>query len=306
MRHFLSVANLSKNELNALIKDAMKIKKSPRKFSRTLEEKSILLIFETVSLRTKLSFEVAMTQLGGHAIFYDIAESTLGKKESIKEFAGSASRYVDGIAARVFDHNALEEMAKFSSVPVINAMTNYEHPCQILGDLLTIYERFGRFRGLKLAYFGDGFNNVTHSLLYGCSMTGIDITVACPKGKEFEPLGDVMKKSLQFASQSSVTITRDAKEAAEGADVIYTDSWMSYHVPKNKEENRMHIFHPYQVNFDIMKIAKKDAVFMHCLPAKRGHEVTDGVIDSKQSVIFDQAENRAHAQKALLLKMLKN
>jgi ornithine carbamoyltransferase len=303
MRNFLSIANLSSKELQLLIKKSIEIKKNPARFKNKFSQKTLLTIFEAPSLRTRLSFEVAATQMGGHAIYYTTGESTLGKKESMKEFAGSASRYADIIAARLFEHKDLEELAKYSSVPVINAMTNYEHPCQILGDLVTVQEKFKKLKGLKLAYFGDGFNNVTHSLLFGCALTGIDIAVACPKGKEFEPAQNVVKKAWMFAdkSGSNITVTQNIKEAAKGADVIYTDSWMSYRIPKSEEGKRVKTFRPYQVNKKIMRLAHRNAVFMHCLPARRSHEVTDEVIDSKQSIIFDQAENRLHAQKALIL-----
>jgi ornithine carbamoyltransferase len=301
----LSIAELEKDGIANLIKKGIDVKKNPGKYSESIKNKTLLAMFEMTSLRTKLSFMTAAFQMGGHAIDYKLEESTLGKKESMKEFAGCVSRYVDVIAARIFDHSLLEDMARYSSVPVINAMTNYEHPCQILGDLMTIQEKFGRLKGLKLAYFGDGLNNVTYSLLFGCALTGIDMTVASPKGKEYEPLAEVVKKSKAFAEKSgaSIKLTNNPAEAAKGADVVYTDSWMSYRIPHSKEAERIKKFTPFQVNTKLMKYTN-NAVFMHCLPAKRGFEVTDDVIDAKQSIIFDQAENRLHIQKAILLKML--
>ncbi len=290
-----------------LIKEGIRIKKNPERYHKKFFQKTLLTVFEAPSLRTRLSFEAAATQMGGHAIYYSTGESTLGKKESMKEFAGCIARYADMIAARLFEHADLQGLAKYSDVPVINAMTNCEHPCQILGDLMTIQEKFGKLKGLKLAYLGDGFNNVTNSLLYGCAISGMDIAVASPKGKEYEPDKNVLKTAEKFASKSnsSVIIAQSPLEAVKNADVVYTDSWMSYRIPQNQEQKRIRVFGAYQVNKKIMSHAHKNAVFMHCLPAKRGHEVTDDVIDSKQSIIFDQAENRMHIQKAIMLWLMK-
>jgi ornithine carbamoyltransferase len=297
---------MKEEDITELIKKAIEIKKNPAKYSKSLDGKTLLAIFEAPSLRTKLSFMTAAFQMGGHAIDYKLEESTLGKKESMKEFAGCISRYVDIVAARIYDQKLLEEMAQNSRVPVINAMTNYEHPCQILGDLMTIQEKFGKLAGIKLAYFGDGLNNVTYSLIYGCAQTGIDIAIACPKGNEYEPDKSVIKRAKIFSEEngSSIVVTNSASEAANGANVVYTDSWMSYRIPHDKEKSRVKAFMPYQVNSTLMK-QTNNAVFMHCLPAKRGAEVTDDVIDSKSSIIFDQAENRLHIQKAILLKLIK-
>ncbi len=306
MRHFLSLKDISKKELLFLVEKGIEIKKHPQRFANAMENKNLLMIFEAPSLRTRLSFETGMNQMGGHAIYYQLSESTLGKKESLKEFARVVSRYADIVTARVYDKKLLEEMAKYSSVPVINAMTNYEHPCQILSDLMTIYEKKKTF-DLKLAYLGDGLNNVTHSLLFGCSLVGMDIAIATPKGKDYEPDVSVVKTAKAFAksSGSDVIITNNPKAATENADIVYTDSWLSYRVPKSKEKQRLKIFQPYQVNRKIIQLAKKDALFMHDLPATRGQEVTNDVIDSKQSIIIDQAENRLHAQKALVLWLMK-
>ena len=304
--NLLSLADLKREDVRELIKNARHIKKNHEKYRDALSHRSLLMIFEAPSLRTRLSFSTAMTQMGGHAIDYLLEHSTLGKKESMKEFVGCASRYVDGITARLFDHKQLEEMALHSSVPVINALTNYEHPCQILGDLMTMEEKFGRLAGLKLAYFGDGLNNVTYSLMFGCALAGVDVTVACPKGKAYTPDKNVTKKAEKIAniSGSSVKITSNPGEAAKNANIVYTDSWMSYRIAGSKEKARVKVFRPFQVNSALMK-RTNNAVFMHCLPAKRGHEVTDEVIDSRNSIIFDQAENRLHIQKAILLKLLK-
>ena len=227
----------------------------------------------------------------------------MGKKESIADTARTSSRYVDIVMARLFEHKDIEEYAKNSSVPVINALTNFSHPCQILADLLSIKEKKGKLSGLKLAYLGDSNNNVTHSLLFGCSIIGIDIFVACPNGKEYEPNEIVVKKSKEFAeaNSSKVVITNNAVESVKDADIVYTDSWMSYHIPKEKEPERVKLFGPYQVNAQLMRHAKSEAIFMNCLPAMRGYEQTAEVIDGPQSIVFDQAENRLHMQKAILI-----
>ncbi len=306
MNHFLTLADMKQKEILSLIKEGIKIKKSPKRFASAMKNKNLLMLFEAPSLRTRLSFEIGMNQMGGHAVYYNLGESTLGKKEDIREFSRVISRYADIMMARVYEQKLVEGLARYSSIPVINGMTNDEHPCQILSDLMTIFGKKKTFK-LKLAYLGDGLNNVTHSLLYGCSLAGMDISVATPKGKEYEPAPEVVKKAKSFAmkSGSKIEITNDPKAAAENADIVYTDSWMSYRIPKSKEKQRIRIFLPYQVNAKIMALAKKDALFMHDLPAKRGMEVTDDVIDSKKSIIIDQAENRMHAQKALMLWLMK-
>src|SRR3989338_5411299 len=206
--------------------------------------------------------------------------------------------------ARMFEHEGIEKLAKNSAVPVINALTNTFHPCQILSDLLTIYEKKNKLKGLKLAFVGDGNNNITHSLLEGCAIMGIDISVGCPKQHSPQPWIVDMAKNNAKKSGSKIRITEDAKKAVENADIVYADSWMSYHVPKEQKGERVKTFQPFQVNKELMKHAKKDAVFMNCLPAMRGYEQTADVIDGKQSIVFDQAENRLHMQKAIILKLL--
>jgi len=303
LSHFLITEGMQKEFILSLLKFAADIKKDPHRYRKKLEQKTLLMLFEQPSLRTRLSFETAMTQLGGHAIYYSLGESTLGKKESMKEFARTASRYADGITARLNDHYQLLELAEHSDVPVINAMTNYEHPCQVMGDLLTIQEKFRSLSGLKLAYLGDCNNNVTNSLMFACSALGMNVTVAGPKGKEFMPSEKVMIAAKKYA-EGFVEVTNDPVYAVKEAHVVYTDSWMSYRIPKGKEPARAKALRPYQVNSNLMQHAYPNAVFMHCLPAKRGAEVTDDVIDDPRSVIFDQAENRLHAQKAILLTLL--
>ena len=306
VKHLLTLKDFGPKEVLSATDAGIKVKKSPGKYSSALKNKTLLMIFAKPSLRTRVSFEVGITQLGGHGIYYDIATSPMGKKESISDTAKTSARYVDIVMARLFEHSDIEEFAANSNVPVINALTNFSHPCQILADLMTIKEKKGKLKGLKLAYMGDGNNNVTHSLLYGCSMVGMDISVGSPKGKEYEPRGSVLAEAEEFAesSGSTVQLTHDAGEAAKDADVVYTDSWMSYHIPKEKEGERVKMFTPYQVNSALMGKAKKDAIFMNCLPAMRGYEQTAEVIDGKQSVVFDEAENRLHSQKAVMLKLL--
>ncbi|MBI4170353.1 MAG: ornithine carbamoyltransferase [Candidatus Aenigmarchaeota archaeon] len=307
MKHFLTLREMTKKDLTFLIKKGIEVKKHPEKFSAAMKNKNLLMLFEAPSLRTRLSFEIGMNQMGGNAIYYNLDESTLGKKEDIREFSRVVSRYADIVTARVYGQKTIEALAEYAEIPVINAMTNYEHPCQILSDLMTIYEKKKTF-DIKLVYLGDGLNNVTHSLLFGCSIMGIDISVATPKGKDYEPDANVVKiaKSFAMKSGSRIVITNKPEEAAKNADIVYTDSWMSYRIPKSREKQRLKIFQPYQVNRKIMQLAKNDALFMHDLPATRGQEVTNDVIDSRQSIVIDQAENRLHAQKALMLRLMKS
>ena len=260
------------------------------------------MIFEKPSTRTRVSFEVGIWQLGGYALYLSAGDLQLGRRETIADTAQVLSRYVDGIIARVFAHKTILDLVKYSTVPVINGLSDFTHPCQGLADLFTIYEKKGRFGGLKLAYVGDG-NNVAHSLLYGCSKVGMNITLACPKG--YEPNSKVVLEAKAEGRRSGcrVNVTNDPREAVRGADVIYTDVWASMGKEKEREQ-RIKIFKPYQINGKLVKGAKKDYLFMHCLPAHRGEEVTDEVADSKNSVIFDQAENRLHTQKAVMALMM--
>jgi ornithine carbamoyltransferase len=243
-----------------------------------------------------------MWQLGGYALYLSASDLQLGRGETIADTARTLSRYVNGIMARVFAHQTILDLVKYSGVPVINGLSDYTHPCQGLADLFTIYEKKGKLSGLRLAYVGDG-NNVAHSLLYGCSKVGMDITLACPKG--YEPDPEVVSKAKEEGKGSGckVKVTHDPKEAVQNADIVYTDVWASMGQEK-EHEKRIKVFKPYQVNIKLVKEAKEDYLFMHCLPAHRGEEVTDEVADSKNSVIFDQAENRLHAQKALMARIM--
>ena len=302
-KDLITLEPFSRNEILDIILLAAEIKKNPLNYSTHLKDKTLLMIFEKPSLRTRVSFEVGMTQLGGHAIYYDLATSPMGKKESVADTAKTASRYVDIIMARLFFQEQMEELAQHATVPVINGLTDFSHPCQILGDLLTIKEKKGRLENLKLAYLGDGKNNVTHSLLYGCAILGLEINIGCPKEADYLPENKVLEKCKELAGDK-VRVTSDPIEAIKAADVVYTDSWMSYHIPKDKEGERVAIFKPYQVTGELMSRAKPEAIFMHCLPAQRGMEQTAEIIDGPQSIVFDQAENRLHIQKAIMLTLL--
>ncbi len=270
--------------------------------NNSLTGKTLAMIFEKPSTRTRVSFETGMTQLGGHAIYLSPKDMQLGRGETIADTARVLSRMVDAILYRAFDHKNVLELAKYSTVPVINGLDDEEHPTQMVADFMTILEKKGRFQGLKFAYIGDG-NNTLNSLLLSAAIVGMDIYAATPEG--YEPKKEYVKKSQDIAKKkgSKVIITNDPEEAAKDADVIYTDVWVSMGEEKEAEEKEKK-FTRYQVNSKLVKLAKKDYIFMHCLPAHRGKEVTDEVADSKNSVIFDEAENRLHAEKIILLKLI--
>jgi len=290
-----------RDELHEIINLAMELKKA-KDIGEPLKGKSLAMIFEKPSTRTRVSFEVAMTQLGGHALYLSPKDLQLGRGETIADTARVLSRYVDAIMYRAFDHKMMVELANNSSVPVINGLDDKEHPCQIVADLVTIKEYKGEFEGKKLAYVGDG-NNVCHSLLLGCAIVGMDIAVASPKGYEPEKEYVDLANSIGKQSGANVMVGNSMEEAASGADVLYTDVWVSMGDEAEAEE-RMRVFKPYQINSEVLSMAKKDAIVMHCLPAHRGLEITDEVIDGEQSAVWDQAENRLHAQKAILLTLL--
>lgn len=302
MKHLISFKDWSAEEILDLLKLAAKVKADPDKYRKALRQKTLLMMFEKPSLRTRLSFEIGMTQLGGHAIYYDMSTSPMGGgKETIEDSIKVISRMCDIVMARLFHHEDILKMAEHATIPVINALTDDGHPCQILADIQTIQEKKGILKGLKLAYLGDGFNNVTHSLMRGCTKLGMHVSVGSPE--EQMPAVEVTEMCSQFAQESGceLVVTDDPVEAIKDADVVYTDSWMSYHIPKDEEAARVKLFTPYQVNAALMKQAKSDAIFMNCLPALRGFEQTAEVIDGPQSVVFDEAENRLHAQKAVML-----
>jgi len=302
--HFISLADFSSEELWRFLELAMDLKAEWRKGGNrpVLQGTTLGMIFQKPSLRTRVSFDMAMLHLGGHALYLSPNEIQLGQRESTADVARVLSRYVDGIMARVFAHQDVLDLARHSRVPVINGLSDYSHPCQGLADLLTIYERLGRLAGVKLAYVGDG-NNVCHSLLLGGSRLGMHLAVATPPG--YEPRSDVVDLAKSFAQESGgqVTLTHDPAEAARGADVVYTDVWASMGQEAEREK-RLAIFPPYQVNANLVAKASPDVLVMHCLPAHRGEEITDEVIDGPHSVVFDQAENRLHAQKAILVRLM--
>lgn len=309
MRHLLTLEDWTPDQIAETVALARAIKANPAQVADTLRRKTLCMIFEKPSLRTRLSFEAGMNQMGGHAIYYDTSTSPFGGgKESIADTVRTMSRYVDIIMARLFKHEDLLEMARYSTVPIINALTNFSHPGQILADLQTIAEHKGRLAGLKLAYLGDSFNNVTHSLLFACPKMGLHLSIGCPAGKEYEPAAAAFAAAQSDAARNGVRfeVTHTAADAVREADVVYTDSWMSYHIPKDKAGARAKIFGPYQVTADLMRQAKPDAIFLNCLPAMRGMEQTAEVIDGPQSVVFDQAENRMHMHKALMLILLRD
>jgi ornithine carbamoyltransferase len=307
MNHLLTLQDWDANKIRAVLDLAADLKRDPGAYTNAAHRKVLFMIFEKPSLRTRVSFETGIARLGGDAINYDTSTSPLGAgKESLEDTVKVVSRYSDLIVARLFEHKHLEVMAANASVPVINGLTNFSHPCQILADLLTIREKCGTLKGVKLCYLGDSNNNVTHSLLYGCTLMGMDVSVGCPAGPAYEPMPEVLSKCAKFAavSGSKVSVNSDPMAAAEGADVVYTDSWMSYHIPKEDMDKRVAILGPYQVTREIMAHAGAKAHFMNCLPAQRGYEQTAEVIDGPQSVVFDQAENRLHAQNAVMLTLL--
>ena len=297
-KDFLTLDELSQNEIQQLIQLAIKLKKQLKsaKTKPLLKTKTLAMIFQKPSTRTRVSFETAMFQLGGHALHLTSNELQLSRGESIEDTAKTLSRYVDVIMARVYDHKMLDLLAKNSSIPVINGISNSFHPCQTLADLMTIQEKKKKLKNLKIAWIGDG-NNVCNSLLHGCAKLGINISVATPKG--FEPDRTVVAKCKK---NIDLEITNNPKDAVKNANVVMTDTFTSIHTHDKK---RIKKFLPkFQVNSALMKNAKKDAIFLHCLPAKRGFEVTSSVIDGPQSVVWDEAENRLHTQKALLVSLL--
>jgi ornithine carbamoyltransferase len=296
----LSVADLSTEEILALLDKALELKRFPDPEDKPLAGKTAALVFQKPSLRTRVSFEVAMLELGGHGVYLSPAELQLGQREGVVDAARVLSRYVDVIIARVFLHSDVTDLAAHATVPVVNALSDREHPCQILADLLTLYERYGSLRGVRLAYVGDG-NNVAHSLALAAPGLGMDLRFACPDGYEPDPL--ILDEALAGQTSGAIELFRDPREAVQGVDAVYTDSWYSMG-QESEADVRAPIFRRYQINAELLSYAAPNAVAMHCLPAHRGQEITDEVMDGPASVVYDQAENRLHAQKALLLRLL--
>lgn len=300
-RDFLAETDFSKKEIIETFKVARKLKKKVKKGEKhhILRGKVLGMIFQKPSNRTRVSFEVGMYQLGGHAIYLGPAEIGLGTRESVADVARVLSRFTNGIMARVFGHDLVEGLAKWAPVPVINGLSDLLHPCQILGDLLTIIEHKGGYEGVKIAYVGDG-NNIVNSFINVAGILPLDLRVACPKG--YEPNAEILAAAREKAV-SKITVVRDPVEAVSGADVVYTDTWASMGQEAEAEARRK-AFKRYQVNSKLLEHAARDYIFMHCLPAHRGEEVTDEVMDGPHSVVFDEAENRLHIQKAIMVKLM--
>lgn len=303
-KDLLSLGDFTPEEISYFIELAADMKKNPSVYSDALKGKILGMIFEKNSTRTRVSFEAAMIQLGGHGMFLNSQNTQLGRGETIEDTGKVLSRYLDGIMIRTFSHDKIEALAEAADVPVINGLTDLFHPCQALADLLTIYEWKGGWKGVKLVYVGDG-NNVAHSLMMGAALTGMECIVAAPKG--FEPSSQVLKKAQTLAEKTGARISylENPKEAVKEADFIYTDVWVSMGQEKEQEE-RKKTFVPYQVNKELFQLAKPDCKFMHCLPAHRGEEVSADIMDGPASIVFQEAENRLHVQKAVLYSLLQD
>jgi ornithine carbamoyltransferase len=296
---FTQDLDLTVHELHTLLDLSSQIKRNPTRFARALSGRYVALLFEKPSLRTRITFELAVKQLGGDSI---LSTGLIAEREPLKDVARNLDRWTNGIVARTFMQKTVDDLAKWSGVPVINALSDLYHPCQALADVLTVKEHFGKWKGLKLTFIGDG-NNVAHSLMLTCSRLGMDFALGYPPG--YDPNNDIVAEANELAAEfgTEITITHDPHEAVKGAHAVYTDVWASMGQESEAIERRAK-FQPYQVNEDLMAGARNEAIFMHCLPAKRNQETTDAVMESEQSVVFDQAENRLHVQKALLLMLL--
>ncbi|CAM3339936.1 MULTISPECIES: ornithine carbamoyltransferase [Saccharibacillus] len=303
-RDLVELTDYTTEEIQYLLDLAIELKRKQKtgETFRPLEGKTLGMIFEKSSTRTRVSFEVGMFQLGGHALFLSKNDIQLGRGEAIPDTAGVLSRYLDGIMIRTFGHENVTELAKYADIPVINALSDLGHPCQVLADLQTIQEHKGSLRGRKLAYIGDG-NNMAHSLLLGGAKMGMDVSIASPEGYESD--ADIVRQAREIANVTGakISIVRDAREAIENADAVYTDVWASMGFEEEQKVREL-AFKDYQVNEELVQHAKSDYLFLHCLPAHRGEEVSAGVIDGKNSVIFDEAENRLHAQKAVMATLM--
>ena len=301
-KDFLSIRDLSVYEFSQLLDRAAEVKKHPRKVRRALEHRILAMIFQKPSLRTRMTFEAGMLQLGGEAIYLAPSDIQMGSREGAYDIGKNLERWVDGIMIRTFGHQIAVDLAASTKIPVVNALTDLSHPCQAMADFLTLREHKGALSTLKLAYVGDG-NNVCHSLMLAAALGGTKMAVGTPAG--YEPKPEMVQAAREDGKDTgfALTLTNSAEEAVSGADAVYTDVWASMGQEAEKEK-RARIFAPYQVNARLMSHAKDGALFMHCLPAHRGDEVTDEVIDAPTSVVYDQAENRLHAQKAVLLALM--
>lgn len=303
-RDLLELDDYSTEEIMYLIESAIELKRKQKngEVYHPLQGKTIGLIFEKSSTRTRVSFEVGMYQLGGHALFLSKNDIQLGRGETVGDTAKVMSRYLDGIMIRTFGHDKVEDLAKYADIPVINGLSDAAHPCQVLADYQTVYEHKGALKGLKLAFVGDG-NNMAHSLMIGGAKLGVHVYVAGPEGYEPDPAIVAQAKAIAAETGAEIVVTRSAEDAVRDADVIYTDVWASMGFEEEQKAREL-AFKDYQVNEELVKLAKKDYLFLHCLPAHREEEVSTGVIDGPNSVIFDQAENRLHAQKALMAALM--
>lgn len=304
MKDFISIKDLSVQEIEDIFSLTDKLKKDKSKFGRALAGKTLALIFQKPSNRTRVSFEVGMYQLGGYSIYLSPQELNLGIRETIKDVAKTLSRYVDGIVIRTFAHRDVIELAKYATIPVINGLSDLMHPCQALSDIYSIKEKLKNVKGKTLSYIGDG-NNVCNSLLYACAKCGLNMKVACPKRYAPDRLALKEAKKIAKSKGSFIDLFNSPTEAVKDTDIIYTDVWASMGQEKEVKIRRK-IFKDFQVNTKLVNLAKKGALVMHCLPAHRGEEITDKVMDSKNSIVFDQAENRLHVQKAILIRLLGN
>lgn len=305
-KDLLTVGDLTKEDIENILKRSSLLKEKQKRGEThcSLIGKSLGMFFEKASTRTRVSFEVGIYQLGGQAIFLTYQDLQIGRGETIADTARVLSRYIDCLVVRTFSQKVVEELARYATIPVINGLTDIHHPCQVLSDLFTIFEKKGRLNGLKLCYIGDG-NNVANSLIEGATRVGINLTLACPDG--YEPLKEIVREAIAEKEKGGphIEILRDPLKAAEGADILYTDVWASMG-QESEREKRLKVFSPYQVNSKIVQVAKPDVLVMHCLPAHRGEEITDEVIDGKYSIVLDQAENRLHTQKAILEMLMTN
>jgi len=300
-KDFLTIKDLSPEEIDSIFLLARDLKKDKFKFKERFVGKTFALIFQKPSNRTRVSFDVGIGQLGGHTLYLKPEDINLGVRESIKDTAKTLSRYVDAVIMRTFSHQLQVEFAQHATIPVINGLSDLLHPCQALADLFTIKEKFGKFNGITLSYVGDG-NNVCHSLLYGASKVGLNLKIATPK--RYAPLRYIVDEAVALAkkSKAEIYLSFDPKEAVKDSDIVYTDVWTSMGHEREAKKRRR-IFANFQVNRELMSLAKPDALVMHCLPAHRGEEISDEVIDGPNSIVFDQAENRLHVQKAILLRL---
>ena len=304
-KDFIAIADYSSSEIQSMLDLAIDLKKEWKSGGNQpiLKNKVMSMIFQKPSLRTRVSFDMAMRHLGGDALYLSPSEIGLGKRESIADVARVISGYVDIVMARVFDHAHVMELAKWADIPVINGLSDYNHPCQAMADALTIIEDFGSMKNLNVAFIGDG-NNVAVSLLHICAKLGANFTHSGPKGFEMDPTGLEIGRNIAKESGTKINFTRDPKEAVKGVDVIYTDTWTSMG-QEEEAKKREEVFPPYQVNEELVNLANKDSIVLHCLPAHRGQEITDNVADGPHSRLFPQAHNRLHAQKAVIVSLLK-